>query len=140
MPPLIAVVWRALVVTAASAVVAPTVLENVSVLDPTCVNVDLPEERSFTVPPSVRLPLPPTLALAPSVIAPPNDAAPDVTTNAPLEPTPAPLKFNGSAPIATPSAISSVAPAITVVPAVVVPNAVAFSAAKVPPPIVLPSV
>ena len=134
---MIAVVWPALVVTAASAVVAPTVLENVSVPDPTCVNVDVPAEMSFTVPPSVRLPLPPTLALALSVIAPPNDALPDVTINAPLEPTPAPLKFNGSAPIVTPSAISSVAPAMTVVPALVVPNAVAFCATKVPAAIVV---
>jgi hypothetical protein len=134
---LIAVVWPALVVTAASAFVAPTVLENMSVPDPTCVNVEVPAAMSFTVPPSVRLPLPPMLALAPSVIAPPNDAPPDVTVNAPLEPTPAPLKFNVSAPIATPSAISSVAPATTVVPAVVVPNAVAFCAAKVPAAIVV---
>ena len=44
--------------------------------------------------------VPPMLALVPSVIAPPNDALPDVTTNAPLEPTPAPLKVNVSAPIA----------------------------------------
>src|SRR5262249_39107545 len=127
----------ALCVPAARAFVAPTVLENVSVPDPTCVNVDVPAEMSFTVPPNVRLPLPPMLALAPSVIAPPNDALPDVTINAPLEPTPVPLKFNGSAPIATPPAISSVAPVTTVVPALVVPNAVAFCATKVPAAIVV---
>ena len=131
-PPLIAVAWPALVATAASALTAPTALKKVSVPEPTCVSVEVPGDASFTAPPSVRLPLPPMPASAPSVIAPPYDALPEFTIRAPLLPAPGPLTVNASAPMAMPLSISRVAPVATVVPPPVVPSALLLAAFSVP--------
>ena len=104
--------------------------ESVSAPAPVFVSV-LPVPLAIT-PLKVRGPVPPTVGVVePSAIAPLSELVP-VPVSAPLPPTPVPSSASASAPIATPL-ISSVAPAVTVVPAAVVPSAVAFVALSVPP-------